>query len=399
MSNRSRQAGSSRQGRRASQSRQVGARPATGLIAAGILTALVLAYLLLLFVAPTVLPSFMRWGIGTSSTVSAEGRIAFVRSNPEAGKNNLFVVNPDSTNQQQLTSDIHIDQAIWSPDGKYLAAQGTLEGSATGIIRVEVGPDNKPVQILNLTANIQADSVLPAWSPDGSRIAFQSKRDGGDYQVFVMNADGSNQRRVSDGNGSAKHASWSPDGKNIAYVAGGTGSASSDVYMVPAVGGTPAAITQIGAVLTYPIWTHDGKAIVFTVGAGDRDQAIDVVPVEGGTARTIVEQGAIKSVQISPTEDKLVYHRVLTELQQGGSDIFTVPVAGGTPTLVTPLSSNDYNASWSPDGNKLTWASSRLTAQGNDYKIVVANADGSEVVVVSSGPGSDYAPQWAPAVK
>jgi len=57
----------------------------------------------------------------------------------------------------------------------------------------------------------------PAWSPDGSKIAFMSDRDGGDIEIYVMNADGSHQTRLTNSPGRDAHPSWSPDGKNIYF--------------------------------------------------------------------------------------------------------------------------------------------------------------------------------------
>jgi pimeloyl-ACP methyl ester carboxylesterase len=65
-------------------------------------------------------------------------------------------------------------------------------------------------------------------------IAFQSKRDGGDFQVFVMDRDGNGKKRLSDGKGYAGQPQWSPDGKSILYVAGDQATGSThDLYVVP----------------------------------------------------------------------------------------------------------------------------------------------------------------------
>ena len=396
MSNRSRRAEPTRQARRASQSQQVAARPAVALVAAGILTALALAYVTLLFAAPGVLPPFLRFGIGPTVPVpSAEGRISFVRSN-QGSTPNLFVVNPDGTNQQQLTHDIYIDQTAWSPDGKYIAAQGRLNDVAA-ILRIEVGPDNKAVDILKLTAEDTAESVLPAWSPDGTQIAFQSKRGGGDWQIHVMKPDGSDKRMVTDGKGLAKHPAWSPDGKSLAYVLSDGTSSASEIYIVPAAGGAATQITSNGSVKLNPVWTNDARSIVFLQGTGDRNRAIAIVPAEGGEPHNITDPGAIGGMQLSPTEPRLAFYRVLTETE--GTDIYTVSLDGGTPVVATPFNPDDYFPAWSPDGKRLTWASSRPATGGQEYKVVVGNPDGTGSKVISTGPGSDYQPQWAAPAK
>jgi Tol biopolymer transport system component len=338
----------------------------------------------------------MRWGIGpTVLTLSPEGRISFIRST-EGIVPSLFVVNPDGTNEQQLTRDIYIDQSAWSPDGKYIAAQARYNGVGS-ILRIEVGADNKAVEILNLTDQETAENAYPTWSPDGTRIAFMSKRGGGNWQIHVMNADGSDKRMVTDGKGLAKLPVWSPDGASIAYVLSDGASSASEVYVVPAAGGAARAITSNGSVKSYPLWTHDGKSVVFVQGSGDRDNTIAIVPIEGGDPRDITEPGAVKGLQLSPTGPVLVYYRVLIESR--GTDIYTLSLDGGAPVLVTGDNPDDYYPAWSPDGKRLTWASSRLGAQGREYRIAVGNLDGTGTQVITSGPGAEYQPQWAPAVK
>jgi TolB protein len=308
----------------------------------------------------------------------------------------VYVVNPDGTNQQQLTRDIVIDQTSWSQDGRYIVAQAQFNRLGA-ILRIEVGPDNKPVEILNLTNGDTAESVFPAWSPDGTQIAFQSKRGGGDWQIHVMKADGSDKRMVTDGKGLARSPVWSPDGKTLAYMLSDGKSSSSEIYVVPASGGAAKAITSNGSVKSNPLWTHDGQSIAFIQGSGDRDNTIAVVSVAGGQPRGITEPGAIKGLQLSPTESRLAYYRILTESQ--GTDILTVSLDGGSPTVVTPDSPDDYLPAWSPDGKRLTWMSSRPENTSAGYKIVVGNIDGSGVKVITPGPGSDFQPQWASPAK
>lgn len=355
----------------------------------------VLAALVILAVVLFVVPRLSR---PTLPPPSSDGRISFVRTAAQGGMRTLYVVNPDGSNQQQLTQDVLIEGVTtWSPDGRYIAAQAGINGLSS-VVRVTVGTDNKASEIVQLTSDVKADSALPAWSPDSKQIVFQSKREGGDFQVFVMNLDGTNKRRVSDGNGLASQAAWSPDGKSIAYVQGANKDSATEIYIVPAAGGTPRAVTRMNLNLVQPMWTPDSKTIVFQQRLGDRASVIMSVPADGSAQpRTLAEAGAIQYVRVSPTGDALAYSRVLTESSSGGSDIYTVPLSGGTAVPITTQTQEDYTPGWSPDGKRLTWAS--VPGQSGDHKIVVANADGSNVKVVSTGEGDDFMPLWASPVK
>lgn len=369
---------------------QAPARPGPLLIGSIVIAAIAVAALIL-FVVPGLLKP-------PPVPPSPEGRISFVRTDAKGGMRTLYVVNPDGTNQQQLAGDTLIEgSTTWSPDGRYIAAQAGIDGTST-IVRMAVGPDNNATEVVQLTSDVKADSAIPAWSPDSKQIAFGSKREGGDFQVFVMNLDGSGKRRLSDGKGQASQPSWSPDGKSIVYVKGENKDSSKEIYVVPVEGGTPKAVTNMNLNLVQPLWSHDGKTIIFEQKLGDRAAVIMSVPADASAQpRSLAEAGAIQYVRLSPTEDKLVYSRVLTENSSGGSDIYVVPLAGGTATSITNSSQEDYIPAWSPDGKKLTWAG--IPPQGGAHKIVVANGDGTDVKVISTGDGDDFMPLWVAATK
>lgn len=369
---------------------QAPARPSPLFIGGGIIAAIAIAAVVLFAVPGLLKPA--------SVPPSPDGRISFVRTDAKSGMRTLYVVNPDGANQQQLAADTLIEGGtVWSPDGRYIAAQAGINGTST-IVRVAVGPDNKATEVVQLTSDVKADSAIPAWSPDSKQIAFGSKREGGDFQVFVMNLDGSGKRRLSDGTGQASQPAWSPDGKSIAYVQGANKDSSKEIYVVPVAGGTPKAATNMRLNLVQPLWSRDGKTIVFEQRLGDRAAVIMSVPADGtAQPRSLAEAGAIQYVRMSPTGDKLVYSRVLTENTSGGSDIYVVPLAGGTATSITTNSQEDYIPAWSPDGKKLTWAG--VPPQGGAHKIVVANADGTDAKVISTGDGDDFMPLWAAATK
>lgn len=123
----------------------------------------------------------------------------------------IAVINSDGTNLKILTSgNGNNGFPSWSPDGKkivFRASNVNLKGlfildSETGATRV-------------LTKD--SHDNFPAWSPDGSRIAFTSYRDG-DYEIYTIKPDGTELKRLTNAPGNDAHCSWSPDGKWIAFA-------------------------------------------------------------------------------------------------------------------------------------------------------------------------------------
>ena len=366
--------------------------------AAGFVWASSVVLTLLAFFAPNVLPDwFPKPGannvpVPDGAGYPPEGRISFVRSSPDGRTRDLFVVNPDGSNQQQITRDVSVEGATsWSPNGRQIVAQASVDG-VSRVVRFTIGPDNKPVpsESVQLTADITTDSVLPAWSPDGKQIAFQSKRDGGDYQVFVMDADGNNKRRLSDGKGYAAWPAWSPDGTQVLYIAGEKSDpgVAKELFVVAVSGGDPVKLTSTGGEAGRPAWSPDGKYILFIQNNGDKGTIMIANP-DGTAPRVLVEASRNPSPQFSPDGQTIVYYAVAPP---AGSDIFTIPVAGGTPINLTMNSPEDYLPTWSPDGEKLAWASSNGNQVG--HKIVTADPDGSNLKAISSGDGDDYQPAW-----
>ncbi|MBF6613448.1 MAG: PD40 domain-containing protein [Chloroflexi bacterium] len=360
--------------------------------ATGIVVAALLVWLALARFAPGSLPDLLRPQPEQTQTViatSATGRICFVRMRDSAGNNDLFVVNPDGSNQQQVTQNLIVEGTdSWSPDGRRILLQAGINNIST-VVRITVGADNKATEAVQLTADVKADSAQPVWSPDGTQIAFQSKREGGDWQVFIMDADGNRKRRISDGKNAALQPAWSPDGKSIAYMQGAAAQDQpKELYIAPLSGGAPKEITSLGKSLNRPIWSPDGKSIALYEYLDSRNLPIMIMNPDGTGLRTLVQGGAIVGARFSPSGDKLLYSEISTSTSASGTDIFTISPSGGTPTNLTPNSAEDYQPAWSPDGSYIAWSG----RQGGVFKIVLANADGSNPQTLTKG--DDYQPSW-----
>jgi TolB protein len=360
-----------------------------------ILLLVIIAFIVFLFFTPGIVSNFFPGATPTAGTVTNEvaqtqGRISFIRRSADQKSRNIFVVNADGTNQQQLSNGIVIEgTAAWSPDGQRIIAQVSVNGIST-VARFAVGPDNTAGDQVLLTADIKADSAFPTWSPDGKMVAFQSKRDGPLSQIYVMDADGNNKQRISDGNGFAGQPSWSPDGKFIAYAGGAqqVSGAEREIYVVPATGGTPKQVTQTGGSLITPVWSPDGKHLICLQILGERDYKILIMDTDGSNLHTLFEGGAISGPSFSPAGDKVLFYNIGDK----GEAVHTVDVADGKDTSITATGSGDYYPVWSPDGTQIAWASS---ADKQLHKIVAAKADGSDRRIISTGEGDDYGTSWA----
>lgn len=183
-------------------------------------------------------------------------KIAFVVFRPPYF--DISLMDADGSNQKSLASECGIcEDIVWSPDGEkisytwYSEDDSGPEGICRDICLVDTSDGSK----VNLTDSPKCDDRDSSWSPDGSRIAFSSRRQVVDTQIYVINADGSQLSKLTSGEGSSYFPSWSPDGKKIVFTSSGPHPAGKDICIMDADGSKVINITNTPDIDDYlPIW-------------------------------------------------------------------------------------------------------------------------------------------------
>ena len=216
-------------------------------------------------------------GIDESPSWSPNGRsIAFASSR---GKENteIYVMDVDGDNLRRLTNHTSQDgHPSWSPDGHSIAFFSNRDDNED-IYVMDASGDN----LRNLT-NHSAWDGGPSWSPDGRSIAFSSERDGNE-EIYVMDVDGGNVRRLTNHTSQDASPSWSPDGRSIAFFSlrdddPETAEINPEIYVMDADGGNVRRLTSHIAWDFAPSWSPDSRFIVFY---SNRDDNRDVYVIEG----------------------------------------------------------------------------------------------------------------------
>jgi Tol biopolymer transport system component len=241
--------------------------------------------------------------------------------------------------------------------------------------------------LLQLTHNTCADEY-PVWSPDGDEIAFKSDRDG-DFDIYIMNADGSQQRRITQHPAADHDPAWLPDGRRIAFNS--DRDSGIEIYLINTDG---SGLTQWTSTLGkngLSAWSPDGKQVAYT---GNRYLGWNVYVMntdKSGDARLTQGHGACRP-DWSPDSQQIAY---VSQKADGKGDIWVMQRDGSNKTLLTTDDDNyDYYPAWSPDGQYIAYAKTSDKETGN-WELYVMSADGSKHAQVLYHPAREKFPDWA----
>ncbi len=285
---------------------------------------------------------------------------------------------------QQITHapGLEIDPAI-SPDGKMIAYAAGAEGQMHLYIRQIAGG-----RTIGLTESFPGNHRWPQWSPDGTRIAFQSEE-----AIYVVPALGGVPKRLVEpaSEGSIRTPSWSPDGKQIAYTEG------RNIYIHPVDGGEPRKIAE--AYEPYSLsWSPDGSKLAYVSGNPSflfgRPHIGNIAPcsiwcvsIEKGSPVQLTDNQYLNVSPVWAADGR----NILFVTSQGGSrDIYQLPLKASAVPVGSPIRMttglNASTISLSADGKKLAY--SIFTYNSNIWSIEIPKEKAisiSEAIPITTG--------------
>ncbi len=232
-----------------------------------------------------------------------------------------------------------------------------------------------------------AESKHPAWSPDGLRLCFASRRDGCS-SLYIMQADGSQEERLTAAEGlDDDFPAWSPGGQTIAFSRG-NGRGPEDLWVIDMGTREESRLTERGLMDYRPTWSPDGTLLAFRRSLG-RSPGIYVLPAAGGQPRFAIEG---RSPSWHPEGGCLIYSH------EGRIATVAVNAAGqpqGSPVWLTDDRGAvvDYPC-WSPDGEWLAFEREVSTPDAGEAHLFTLRADGGE----HHDLGEGHTPAWSPVL-
>jgi Tol biopolymer transport system component len=191
----------------------------------------------------------------------------------QVGSPHVYLINADGSDQRLLT-DHPGRWPSFSPDGKKIAFDSGGQSSNIFVANTD-GTDLHP-----LTTDKSARNIRPDWSPDGQQIAYSSQRDNGHDEIYVMNADGSDQTRLTNTDISVSNIApaWSPNGKKLLFQSNRDlnpdGTPNEEIYVMNADGSDQTNLTNYAGRDEDPAWSPSGLQITFHRDIEPIDQQI-----------------------------------------------------------------------------------------------------------------------------
>ena len=240
-----------------------------------------------------------------------------------------------------------------------------------------------------LVAHYMADAIHWQFSNRPSltltNLAFQSDRDG-HQELYLMDYDGRNQRRVSGHKSTSGYASWSPKNDAIAYMSYFSG--SPGVYYIDLATGNKIPVYREGTLNLSPSFSPDGRKIAF---ASSQNSNIDIYTCDRSCStpvRLTRSRGIDTNPAWSPDGSKIAF----TSSRSGRPNIYVMDVDGSNVRRVSFDGNYNEGAAWSPDGSQITYAS----REGNRFRIAVTSLVDLQTRILAKGNDSYEEPCFSP---
>ena len=235
--------------------------------------------------------------------------------------------------------------------------------------------------------NYKSLSLAPDWSSDSTKIVFQTYIKG-PPGISIVSKVGGERKNVPVPTQLNASPSFSPDGKTIAYC--GSVKGNPEIFTTSIDGSNVRRLTDSPAIDSTPRWTPSGREIAFTSNRQGSPQ-IYLMDVEGTNVRRLTFAGNWSDeASFSPDGSRIAF----ACRNEGDFQICVQDLLSGRTVQISNGAGAHENPTWSPDGSKLAWELTR----GSSTQVIIGNADGSNPKAVTS-QGNNFSPAWSKSLE
>ena len=318
-----------------------------------------------------------------------DGKIAFSKYNDRQGVSGVFAIAPEGATQTRLGPEDSYSPS-WSDDGEqvvFVASSGESEMEYSEDIYV-MNADGSNVRQVTDT---RAYESSPSFFPDGETIAFArySNRNGSD--IFTIKLDGSGITKLTDDPGFYEESvAISPDGQRIDFSRYGR---SSEIFVMDADGTNPVNVTKTGRVDEFEMdWSPDGKKIAFTSYrfSGIMDLAAEAQNSGTFTPDVLGPESLAREAEASEPKDR-------TGEPQEDVEVSVMNADGTGRRDLTASRAYDVAPVFSPSGEKIVFSKMTFDRRSESSELFVMRADGANKRQITDTPrGFEYGADWQP---
>ncbi|NLH48540.1 MAG: Tol-Pal system beta propeller repeat protein TolB [Myxococcales bacterium] len=217
----------------------------------------------------------------------------------------------------------------------------------------------------------------------GTKVAYASTV-GGAQEIFVIDVDGRNQKRLTYLGGKAKNPTWSPDGSQIAFAWENSANVSdmyNSLYVVPTTGGEPKLLLKIKGILITTRFSPSGSRIAMAISY-DGNMEIYTVSANGGKPKRLTVAHGIEIFPAwSPSGDQIAF----VSDRSGGPQIWRMKSDGSDPQRVSYFGSYNMSPDWAKttNGDRIVYSS----RESGIFNILMVTPEGTDATVITQGQG------------
>ncbi len=277
-----------------------------------------------------------------SAAIPAKGKIAWHSKRSDSIQ--IWVMDDNGQNPKQLTVGEGIgtnSEPAWTPDGSkvaFVSDRADLQALQIYVMNAD-GTDQRPLMPFNASLDWS-----PAWSPDGAKLVFQTNRgENANFEIYVANADGSGLTNLTNNLANDSRPSWSPVGRQIVFVSDRTG--IRQLYLMNADGSNQRQLSASDGEDDFPKWSPDGKEILFQSNrSGGGRFGVYMMNADGSNVRRIGDLTGNKVMPVWAQDGQVIIYA--SDLHYPDWDLFIMDHNGANVRQLTEGGDADRYPAW-----------------------------------------------------